>query len=159
MKIKREKLVSIWGLISNLVNKKAGVKFHYLMLKNKKILEPEVESLQKSSTPPEGHIEFNDRRVQLCNQYADKGENGEAKVINGQFIIQEQKPEFEEKMKELKEEFKEVVETMDKNQEEFQALLQEEIDIEFVKIPLSLMPEEVLGSEIELLFDIVEEDC
>jgi hypothetical protein len=160
MKITREKLIAMWGLVNRLVNEKTAVKFHYLMLKNKKLLEPEVESLQKANTPPEGHNEFNKKRLDLCNSFADKEEDGSPKIINDNFVISEEtKEEFEKKLSELKEEYKDVVDTMDKNQEDFIALLKEEVEIELAKIPLSIMPEAILGRDVELLFDIIDEDC
>jgi len=73
-------------------------------------------------------------------------------------MVEETKNEFDEKLKELREEYKAVVDEIEAQQKEVQDLIKEEIEIELVKIPLSIMPEKVMGQEVDILFDIIDED-
>jgi hypothetical protein len=161
MQIQREKLVAMFGLINRLLSQKTSVKFHYLLLKNKKILQTEVDALQEAqqAEPPEGHEEFNTKRMDLCKEYCEKDENDEPKITNGNFVIPEdRKEEFEKNMDALKEEYKEVMEVMDKRQEDFLNLLKEDVDVDLTIIPLSVMPQDLVGNEVEVLFDIIDGD-
>jgi len=160
MKITREKLIAIWGLINRLVGEKTTVKFHYLLLKNKRIIEPEVESLQKANQPPENFQEFEEKRLELCGAFSEKDEKDTPVLENGNFkIAEETKDQFQEALAELKEEFSNVIETMDSNQKEFMELLKEEVEIEFAQIPLSIINGELIGRDVDLLYDIILEDC
>lgn len=165
MKIKRKTLASMWGLINKILGEKTSVKFHYLMLKNKKLLEPEIESLQKTNEPPQGKTEFEEKRVKLCKEYAEKDEAGKPKLEDDQFgnknfvVPDEAKPEFEEKLAVLKEEYKSAFDEFEKQQKDFLDLLEEEVEIELARIPLSIMPEDIVGTDVELLFDLIDEDC
>jgi hypothetical protein len=161
MKVKREKLVAMWGLINRLQGQKTAVKFHYLLLKNRKLLEPEITALQEAQTadPPEGHEEFNKKRLAVCNEFAEKDDNGEVKIVNNNFVIPpDQKEKFEAKLDKVKEEYKEVLEIMDKRQEDFISLLQEEVEVDLATIPLSIMPDNLVGNEVETLFEIIDGD-
>jgi len=160
MKITREKLIAIWGLVNRIVSEKTSVKFHYLMLKNKRLLEPEIESLQKAQMPPEGHEEFNKKRKILCEEFCENENNGNPKIVNQNYVIlPENQEEFNLKIEKLKEEYKEVIEIMDNNQKEFLELLKEEVSVDLAIIPLSIMPEKIIGRDVDLLFDIIDEDC
>ena len=160
MKITREKLIAMWQLFSQISNNKTSVKFHYLILKNKKLLTPEIESLQKVQEPPSGFDVFEEKRVSLCNGYCEKNEEGIPLKENKNFVIRkEDQEEFDKKIEELKEEFSEIISIMDNAQSEFLTLIKEEVEIELVKIPLSVMPESLLGREVELLYEIIDEDA
>lgn len=160
MQIKREKLVAMFGLINRLLHQKTSVMFHYLLLKNKKMLLPEVGAIQGAQqVPPEGHDEFNDKRIKLCKEHCVKNEKGEAVIHEGNYAIApEQQKEFEDKLGALKEEYKDLINEMDKRQEDFVNLLKEDVEIELVMIPLSVMPKELVGNEVEALFDIIDGD-
>lgn len=161
MQIQREKLVAMFGLINRLLNQKTSVRFHYLLLKNKKLLQPEIEAIQEAQQidPPAGHNEFNDKRIELCKEYCVKDENGEAVIKQGNYaIIPERKEEFEGKMADLKEEYKGLIEELDKRQEDFVNLLKEHVEVNLTTIPLSVMPEELVGNEVEALFDLIDGD-
>jgi len=158
MKIKREKLISMYGLINRLTGEKTSVKFHYLMLKNKRLIEPEMQSLQAAQQPPDGFKEFEAKRMAACTEACEK-EDGKPKVEKGNFVIQEDKrAEFEAILLKLKEEYKEVLDKITENQRQFADLLEEEIDIDLLKIPMSIVPQTMLGADVELLFDLIDED-
>jgi hypothetical protein len=160
MRITREKLLNLQALIESLGSEKTTVRFHYLLLKIKRSILPEIESLQEATEkPPEGYTEFDEKRMKLCNEHCEKTEDGKPKLQNQNFVIAEDKKEaFDEAMKALKEEYKEALEAVEKRQKEFLDLLKEEVKIDCPRIPLSIMPDVIKGSDLELLFDLVDED-
>ena len=163
MEITREKLVATWGLTNRLLTTKTGVKFHYMLLKNKKIMEPEITALQelqtKSQTPPDGFDEFDEKRIALCKDCSDSDENGDPILINNNYqIAEDRKPEFESKLSDLQEEYKEVLGELENRQKEFNDLMRDTVDINFVTFGLSIVPEQIIGTDLELLFDLIDED-
>jgi hypothetical protein len=158
MKIKREKLISMWGLVNRLTNEKTSVKFHYLMLKNKRLIEPEMQSLQSAQQPPDEFKEFEAKRMAACNEACEK-KDGKPKIENGNFVILEEKrAEFDATLQKLKDEYKEVLEKITDNQKQFADLIEEEIEIDLLKIPMSIVPQSMLGADVDLLFDLIDED-
>jgi len=87
MDIKREKLFRMWDAFQKLSMKKSSVKFHYLVLKNKKLLEPEIEAVKELGKPPEAYQEFDKKRIDMCNEYCTKDETGNPVVSNNNFVI------------------------------------------------------------------------
>ena len=160
MKIVREKLIGIWHLIDRLSNTKTNVKFHYLLMKNKKILEPEIKALQEAqaASPPERLEELNSKRIPLCEEFCVRDEENNPVIQNDNYVFEpDQKTKLEEKFKELEEEYADVLAEMEKIQNEFKELLDTEVEINLAKIPLSIFPD-LNGKEVEIMFDIIDED-
>jgi hypothetical protein len=159
MKIQREKLLEMNQLFNKLADKPSSVKFHYIILKNKRLLVDEIDSIQKANEPSEGYYAFEKARVDLCTVYSQKDDDGKTKIEHNSFVLVEDKEEeFNTKVKELQEEYQDVLDAFQKSRDEFSDLLQSDVEIDFVKIPMSTMPNTLLGEEVEILFDIIEED-
>jgi hypothetical protein len=160
MKITRDKLLGLWALIERLGNEKTSVRFHYLLLKTKRCLAPEVETVQKVTTTPEGYPEFDGKRLELCNEYCEKDEDDKPILRNNNFVIKaDEKEAFDESMEALKDEYSEVIKEAETRQKEFLALLNEEVEVDCPTIPMSVMPEKITGTDLELLFDLVADDA
>lgn len=158
MKITRDKLLGLWALIERLGNEKTSVRFHYLLLKTKRCLAPEVESVQKVTTTPEGYPEFDGKRLELCNEHCEKDDEDKPVLRNNNFIIKaDEKETFDKSMEALKEEYADVIKDAETRQKEFLELLNEEVEVDCPTIPMSIMPEEIVGRDLDLLFDLVDD--
>jgi len=159
MKIQREKLFEMNQLFDKLAKEASSVKFHFMIIKNQRLITDEIESMREANKPSEDSQKFDNARVELLHFYAEKDENGQSKIKNNQFILAEEtKKEFEEKLLELQEEYKDVIDSLETSRTEFLELLKSDTEIELVKIPMSIVPDTLLGEEVEILFDIIEED-
>ena len=159
MNITREKLVGMWGLINRIAMEKTSVKFHYILAKNKRLIKPEIESLQEAQQPPEDYMKYDKIRQDLCKVMAEKDDQGNPKVVNNEYVmIEETKEEFDKKIEELKIEHKETIDKMDEQKAQFEILIKEDIDIDLVHIPFSVLPESIIGNDVDMLFDIIDED-
>jgi hypothetical protein len=164
MKIVREKVLALYGLINHLSSLNHSVKFHYLMLKNKTLLQGEVDSLQKAQTPSEEYLKIDKERVALCERFATKDEAGkcltqpDSKGNEIYVMTSESKKLFEDEIAKFKEDHKDIIGSFEQQKKDFQELLKEEVEIDFHKIPVDLLPEKMVGREVELLFDFIEED-
>ena len=159
MQINREKLIEMYGVFERLAKDKCSVKFHYTVLKNKRLIQPEIDSIREVNEPHPKYQEFEKKRMELCHSFTEKDENGKSKIENNNFIIpQESREEFDKQMNDLKTEYQEMFDNMDEKQKEFENLLKEDVEIELITIPMSIIPKELTGQEVEVLFDIIEED-
>lgn len=160
MKISREKILEMWALFEKLSGEKNNVKFYYTILKNKKVIEPEVEILKSANEAPEKHQEFEQKRLVLCGDFCEKDDDGKPEIEGNNFVIlPEKRSDFEGKLEALKEEYKEMFDKIEASQKEFDELLNEEIEVEFSLIPMSTVPKELVGQDVETLFDLIDENA
>jgi hypothetical protein len=159
MKIAREKLFTLASVINNLLSKGTSVKFHYLLHKNKRVIDMEITTIQEAhrSNPPEHFQEFESKRVALCEKFADKDENGKPKRHKGDFVISDTEG-FSAEMDIIKEEYPEIIEHMENSQRQFMEFLQEEVELDTYPIPLSVIPDVITGQDIGVLYDIIDGD-
>jgi hypothetical protein len=154
MKIKRAELYKILSGLNELSNAK-GVKFAYAVLKNKKAIEKELEILEELKKPSEKEQEFEKKREGLCIKYAKKDENGNAKIKDNQYII-EDNDKLQEDFKKLVEDNKNLEQEKVKKQKELNSLLEEEVDIDLYKIKQDNLPNEITANQLEKIELIIE---
>lgn len=161
MKMKRENVINVFGIMNVLSEEKTTAKGAYGIAKNKKIAESEVKAIQEAQQKvmmPEKFNEFDKKRIELCEEVADKDEDGKPiKINNGQqfSISEERQDEFSEKLKALREEYKEAIEQKDKIEQDFIDLLSEEIEVEFHRIMIDDLPNNITANQIEALDEII----
>jgi len=159
MSMTREKIVALYQLFNRLAAQKTTVKFHFLVAKNKRLMEPEVKSIQDANEPTAEFLEFEGKRVELCNDYCEKDETGRPVIKNNNYsIIEDKKSEFGEKVEKLKEENKDIVKQTEDKSKQFLELLKEEVDIELSRFKLNELPKEMIGQDLELLYDLIDEE-
>lgn len=162
--MKCEDVFQIYNTLKSLDDAKfdANIKFKYAIARNKKILQPIVESLQEIIQPSEELKKFEPERVELCRKYADKDEEGSPKFIEDRFIIIENREEFNKELEELREKYKEEMDKQEEKNKEFIELLKEDCkeEINFFKIDLTYFPDiELLTTGmIENLLPIIKEE-
>lgn len=131
-----------------------GVKFAFTILKNKKIIEHKVEEekdiFAKVLEMSERFKEFEEKRVSLCVKYSTKDENGNPITTNEQYDIVD-KDAFKNEYIPLMDEYKDDLEARNKQMQEYENLLDEEIEIEFKKVDFNDLPEDLTSKQLEEL--------
>ena len=135
-----------------------GIKFAYGIAKNKKIVDAEIENIQTSVAVSEGFEEFEKSRTELCKEYAEKDEKGEFKNINNEYVIPEdKKEEFNIRLDAYREQHKEAIEDREKQVEDFREFEKADSNVEFYKIKLSDVPEDISAEEMQGINKLIEE--
>lgn len=159
MKITREKLIQAYGILTQLSQVKTTAKGAYGLIKNKKLVEVEVKNIedaQKNLKYPNDLEEFHSKRIALCNEFADKDEEGKVKTEGSSFIISpESRVLFDAKFAELVSEYKETLDTQQKVDNDFRVFLAEEIEFTVYSIKIDDMPDDISAAQLEVLGDIV----
>lgn len=165
--IQRRKIVDINTTLINLSNMDSlPFKVAYGLHKNKSIITKEFEAIveaEKKTVTPK-YQEYENARLALCNEYCKKDEKGQPITIiqneTQAFSIQEDKiGEFEEKANELKNKYLETIQETDKLREEFNKFLDENVDIEVYKIPLTEFEklDSISVNKLDNIFYMVQE--
>lgn len=170
MKLERKQVLDIYGVMRQLSGDKISPRGAYNIAKCRSLAEVEVNVVneaRKEAKQPEGMLAFEEKRLKLCEELAEKDEEGNAKKFEvpsqtGEKqemfdITPENRKVLEEKLEELAEgEFKEVFEERDKIEQGFADLLSEEIDMSFPKIKLDDLPQKISAEQILALEPLLE---
>ncbi len=133
-----------------------GVKFNYAIAKNSDKIKSEVKALQKIIEMSKDYKKFDDERIELVKKYSKKDDLGLPMVSDNQYIL-DNKEEFDVEFELLKDKHKTSVEEREKQLEEYNEILNERIEIDFYKIKLELIPENISTSEMSVLFPLIIE--
>lgn len=140
-----------------------GIKFAYGIVKNKKIIDAEIENLRELVKTNPTFDEFTKVRMELIKELAEKDEKGEIKAVTndkGQteaVIPDDKKEEFEIRLQALREQHKEAIEEQEKKEADFEAFQKEESKVEFYKIKLKDVPEDISAEEMQSIQELIEE--
>jgi hypothetical protein len=164
MKVSRGKLVSLWQILSLVGNTPGSVKFHYSVNKNKKLLEPEVKSLEEAKKPTERFLEWEKKRLEICKELAEKDEAGQPVLVpvNGTTVFKfsdENRSLFEQKISAVRDEYEDAIKDFQDKERQFDELLREEVEIELHLIPLSAVPDtlSLTGPQTEVFTEFCTE--
>lgn len=142
----------------NSVSNLKGVKFAYVVLKNKKFLEEEIEALQKSIEMSLPFQEFERKRIGLCEQFSDKNSDGSPIIVNNAYSIPEREA-FEKEVAELKNQYLEAVLERENQLREYDKLLKEESDVlsKLAKVKIEHVPDDISATQLDNIKEIIED--
>jgi hypothetical protein len=154
-------LVALWKVLTDLSNKNGSLRFHHCRAKNVAKLVNEVEIVKELAKPMAEFVEYESRRTALCKELCEYEGNPPApSILNGSYQFTDQnKVIVEERIKDLQKEFSEVIAGDQKRQAEFVEFLNEEIDVDLLKIKMDLIPQDLTltGFEADALSAIIED--
>lgn len=133
-----------------------GLEFAYAVFKNKQLIDNKLMEVDfiKNVTPEV--IEYEEKRVKLCEELANKDDKGMPIIENDLYIIID-KDTFKTKMDELLTQYKPFVEERQKQIELFNDKMNGKIDFQFVKIKKEQIPLQVqTARELEELSFMIE---
>lgn len=152
----------IWMLHNVLENLKrfGSQKFKYNVLRNIKLISAQIEPLKEVEEPINEIIKpFIDVKNELIKKYGTADELGNISIKETDI---ESMSKFKEEIKTETENFKDIIEEYKNNLEDFNVLLNEDVDFEvptFYKLQIENLPEKIEFVIIELLdkLEIIEE--
>lgn len=153
--MKKSKILELSRALNG-VGRLSGVAFSYAVAKNIRLIQPEIEALQKAIEPSKEFSEYDQEREKLAIKHAKKDEKGNPVIENNQYVL-EDKEAFDKEFEKLKEKNKEVLAGRTKQAEDFDKLLLEEVEVKLYKVKLENIPKEITTAEMNSILDIIEE--
>ena len=145
--MKKAEFMDMMGEFAAYRNRVVDSKFLYGIRKNIKTLRDKYLEIYNSyPKPDDDYMEYNNKRVEILKDAADKDENGEVVMVQvgpEQSIPQipeDKQEEVGQKIIDLKEKYKEAIEKMEKKDEEYRESLEEHISVELFKIHIDHFP-------------------
>lgn len=161
LSITKKEFVELFNNLNTLGHLK-GPRFVYVIAKNIMDMQPEIKALQEAGKPSEAFLEYDEKRMNLAKEYADKnpdtGEPEHYTDINGmqKFKISNKKV-FQEKWEELKKEYKEAIEDFESINKTIESMLEEKIEIYLLGLEESDLPEDISVKELSSIMLLMKE--
>lgn len=158
--MKRKDIPGILNALDE-VSELKGVKFAFTVLKNRKIFETQIEEdkaiFEKILTPSDEFKEFETKRIELCIECSEKDENGSPVVENDQYKILDLN-KFDNELNKLSKKHKEAIDARKKQIDDYNSLMEEDLILDFKKISINDLPNEVSEKQLRMLEFMIQMD-
>jgi len=136
-----------------------GAKWAYAIARNIAKLEPEIKALQKAYTPSEEFVAYDKERLKLAQKYSikEKGEPKTIKVgITEEYLIDD-KDKFNQELIKLQKKHKKIIDERQKQLDDFNEILKEEVEIDLYMIDSGYIPEEITPAQVSAIMAVINE--
>jgi len=151
--MKKSQVITLFNILDSMKTKESNSKFSYVVAKNKKIIQKEIEVIEEVQTEMNKLIsEFSKERNELITKLGEKNENGayEIKAEDKENINL-----FIEEESNLKEKYKDNLDSYHEKLDQFEEILQEEIEFDLYKIKdIEILPDFITPEMIEFFMGI-----
>ena len=138
---------------------RSGNKFFVFALeKNKSVIKAilsEVDKKRDELVPAE-YIEFENQRIKLLSEFAQRDEAGQAIVIDGRVQLKDE-TEFSEKFEALKEKYKNAISEVSEADKKLTEFIQEDVSVEFAKVSFKFVPDVITSEQYEAIKFFIKE--
>jgi hypothetical protein len=130
------------------LNTLKGAKLSYALTKNIKLIEDEINTIRKIVEPTDGFKAYDSARVQLCEKFCKKDENGELlkkTLDNGSFEydIDTDSAEWNAAINELKEKHETDINDRAAQIQKYNEILELDAEVKFHNVKLDNIPDEI----------------
>jgi vacuolar-type H+-ATPase subunit I/STV1 len=158
-------IAALWNVLnSREVAGLKGAKFAFAVVKNKATIKPTIDALETvQNNALETIKECEKSRIELCEEYADKDENGKPKHFADQdggerFSITERREGFDQKLNTLIEKHREEIEEKKRLDKEFSELLDDETEVSLHAVKLSDVPDDITVGAMQGMAPMIAEE-
>lgn len=158
-------IAALWiALNSREVAGLKGAKFAFAVAKNIAAIKPTIEALETAKNRVlESAREYEETRIKLCKELADKDENGQPKTFvdprqGKQFLITEMRDLFDEKLTTLIEKHREEIDEKKRLDKEFSELLDDEAEVNIHAVKLSSVSDDITVGAMQGLAPMIAEE-
>ncbi len=128
----------------------------YALARTRRFIKDEVEALQEAIKPSADFLEYDRKRLELCERLAKKDDKGNP-VISGTQYVFDNPQEFQEELTKLNEEYQEVLTKRDEQIAAFNKALLEPAGCQVFMVKASKMPDSLAPFADGLLPMIIDD--
>jgi len=167
----RNEAVNLYnGVVAAINSNLVGFKFNYALNRTRDLLKSEIDAVIAAQNNRNVELEadtdlkaYEEARSELAKSLATKNEDGTPKIIpsmNGDMydMSPTASKELEEKNEVLKAKHANGIKHRDESNEKFKAFLAESIEVNVYKIDSSIVPDNINGSLVSILWPILGTD-
>lgn len=132
-----------------------NVRFSYAIAKNDKLIATEIESLNKSIQATPEFQKYDEARIELVKKFSKKNAEGEAEIVNNQFVIEDLKL-WEKEFKKFNKDYTEILAKREEQVAQYNKLLEEKTEIKLHMINENDLPRTITPQQLASILTIVE---
>ena len=154
----KQKVLNLWGGLQA-VSELPGAKWAYGVARNIEKLRSEVEALQKAYTASEEFVAYENQRIELAQKYSIKKKGVPQTVKVGQtteYLIADQ-DKFNQELIKLQKKYKKAIDERQKQIDDFNEILKEEVEIDLYKIFSDYIPEGITPAQLSVIMPVISE--
>ena len=148
----------IYGLnvsLNNLGNLQ-GVRFAYAVSRNINMLKHEIELIDKLTQPSKEFTEYEQERVKLNIEFAEKDDKDQPKTVDGHYVINDMKA-FKKAMEGVQKKHKKTIDEREKQLADFNKFLEDESTFVPYKVKMANVPENITAQQLSSVFAIIDD--
>ena len=146
MKVKRRDLITIWAVLDSLKGTKTNIRTTYTIARNRNLIQSEIEAIQEATKLSGSLLEYETKRIDLCQKWCEKDGSGQSIIDSGNFVFTiDNRKKFEGELIELQNLVPEMVELKKTQDQQIEALLEGEVSIDLVQFDLSALPDDLMS--------------
>lgn len=151
--MKRYNVINLWAIFNRFENEKYNILFSYFIAKNKIKLKDEILLIEQAKQPSDEYLEFDKQRVDLALKYCDRDENEKPKIFEKNYVITENKKEFDEELIKLRDSFSNVINEREQQMQDYIDFLNKDVDIELESVSLEHLPPNIEPKILEVFME------
>jgi len=156
--MKKSELFTVMRVLNEIGNAKTHPKFAYGVTKNKKKIQNEIDAIQAASEPTAAVTEFDEKRLAVCEQHAEKDSAAQPITTGNNYVIDEKKKStFDKKIKSLRKRYEKDLDDHKVQMDQVNEIMAEDIDMGFHKIDIDFFPEGLKQYQYDALMEFVME--
>jgi hypothetical protein len=158
MKLKRFEILSVCETLDKYKGSDKKV-FMYYVSKLRKSLDDERNLIIETGRPSERYLKYESLKKEIAEKYCEKDESGNLKYYDKKYKIMDNCQDIvKEELVKLNEEYKEDIEKRKKEFSEFMLFLDQEVECDISKIPLSYIPDQISREDMDNIIKCVDND-
>jgi cobyric acid synthase len=167
MTYKLNEVLGIFNELQKIEDVKASAKFSYAAMRNFKLCEAQSELIKEYATKAiEGGEQYRTDRMKIVDELVEKDETGKPKTIFNPsdglthyvFKTDEDKKLFLDKVEKLSKKHKEYLDKISDRQKKLDEMLQQEVEMEFLKVPYKEFPDTITPKQVRILSFMIDEE-
>lgn len=155
--MKKREIIELHKNLHKVANLK-GVKFTYAVARNIDLLEPEVKAIMKANEYSEEYLKYDQARLDLNEKHAQKGPDGKAiqemRGNQSHYVIADNNA-FDKDYESLKKKHAKALKDREKQEKEYEQLLEEEHEVKLHMIDLANVPDEIVSAQMNAIIKII----
>ena len=137
------------------VSELRGSKFAVAVTKNKNLIQEELQRLQELINPTEKYVEYENRRIVICEKHSNKDDKGNAIINDKKYDIIDY-TQFNKELDELKGEYVDELKNRENQVIVYNEELNKEIDMKFFKVTEFELPLDITSKQIDSIIFMID---
>jgi len=131
-------------------------KFAYAISRNEDFFISLTKAMKKLLNPSKKYMEYNTKRLELAQKYADLDKDGKPIIFNNNYVINTRRNEFESQIEKIKDEYKECIEEQEKRENSLDEILEREEEVQIYQIKSTYLPLTLTASQLNALQTLID---